>query len=257
MEFSFTRLKLKKVYPLAISRGSSDGSQNLFVKVRDGDFTGVGEAAPATADVETLAKEAVPSLEALIASRAPEMGPWACWQRGRQMSVHPAALAAIDIALWDLLARKAGLPLHRMLGLERGVIQTSVTVGINPPDRVAELVPEMLHRWKARVLKVKLGSPAGIDHDQESYVAAWKPARSLGVPIRVDANGGWSPADAEKMMRFLAERDCDFVEQPLARGQEDALPELFARRPLPIWLDETVQSSGDIPPIADRCDGGN
>jgi len=59
------------------------------------------------------------------------------------------------------------------------------------------------------------------------------------------------------MMIWLAERGCEYVEQPLAKGEEDEMPEIFKDRPLPIFLDESIHFSEDVPEIADRCDGVN
>ena len=79
----------------------------------------------------------------------------------------------------------------------------------------------------------------------------WRPR------LRVDANGGWSLDDAKLMLDWLAERGCDYVEQPLPKGQEDQLPALFACRPLPIFADESCHFAADVEPIADRVDGVN
>ncbi len=250
-------LRLTKIYPLTISRGTSAGSYNLFVLLSDGVHEGVGEAAPATADVETLAVEAEPSLKALFATGCLENGPDFTYEKARLMGIHPAAIAAVDIALWDLLAKQAQMPLYKMLGLEKPVAPTSVTIGINPPERVRELVPEMLTVWKARKLKIKLGSPEGLDHDKASYEAAREAAAKFDVGLRVDANGGWTPKGAIEMDQWLSERGCDYIEQPLAKGMESELPAVFARRRLPLFLDESVHFSTDVPAIADRCDGVN
>ena len=59
------------------------------------------------------------------------------------------------------------------------------------------------------------------------------------------------------MIAWLAERGVDYVEQPLAQGQEAELPAVFATRKLPIFLDESVPDSRSVPAIADRCDGVN
>ncbi len=59
------------------------------------------------------------------------------------------------------------------------------------------------------------------------------------------------------MMAWLAGRGCDYVEQPLPRGNEDALPFLFANRPLPIFADESCHTAQDVAPLADRVDGVN
>ena len=59
------------------------------------------------------------------------------------------------------------------------------------------------------------------------------------------------------MMAWLADRGAEYVEQPLKQGQEDALPDLFRHRPLPLFVDESVRVSGDVPALADRVDGVN
>lgn len=79
----------------------------------------------------------------------------------------------------------------------------------------------------------------------------WRPR------LRVDANGGWSLKDAKLMLDWLAERGCDYVEQPLPKGQEHQLPDLFQGRPLPIFADESCHFAADVEPIADRVDGVN
>jgi len=171
--------------------------------------------------------------------------------------VDPAAMAAMDVALWDFWAKRAGLPLYRLLGLGRPTVATSVTVGINEPDVVLARAEEFLARTSAKALKVKLGGAGGPAADQQRYEAAREAARRHGAQLRVDANGGWSPQDAVEMIAWLSERDCDYVEQPLARGQEDDLPYVFERRKLPIYLDESLRTSHDVPPLAGRCDGVN
>jgi muconate cycloisomerase len=166
-------------------------------------------------------------------------------------------LAALDVALWDWTAKRAGLPLYQLLGLSNRSVPTSVTIGINPIEVIRERVPEILSRTGGRALKVKLGNPEGIERDQESYDAAREVSQPFGVKLRVDANGGWSVSDARMMMRWLADRGCDYVEQPLARGEESGLPELFKDRPLPIYADESCRLASDVIKLADRVDGVN
>lgn len=257
LSFSLRTLRLTKLYPLTISRGTSAGSLNLYVTLSDGTYEGIGEAAPGTSDIETLATDAEPTLKALIATGCLELGPSFTYAKGRAMGVHPAALAALDIAQWDLLGKQANMPLHKLLGLPKPVSPTSVTIGINPPERITELVPEMLSKWKARRLKIKLGSPEGIEHDKASYEAARAAAAPYKVGLRVDANGGWTPEGAIEMDSWLADRDCAYIEQPLAQGMESELPAVFSARKLPLFLDESVHFASDVPKVADRCDGVN
>jgi muconate cycloisomerase len=174
----------------------------------------------------------------------------------RAAGVAPCAMAAVDVALWDLRAKQGGLPLYRLLGLGRRAVPTSLTVGINPPEVVRERVPLLLAQG-ARALKIKLGAPEGLDADKAMFAAVLEAAAGSGAVLRVDANGGWSLEEARHMMAWLAERDVEYVEQPLVRGAEDQLPALFASRSLPIFVDESCRMSGDIPGFAHAVDGVN
>lgn len=264
---SFRKLELKKRYPLQISRGTSASSENLFVFISDGEFAGVGELSPATSSNWTAERGEAQLTEFLGLEGDGELrassllghghAPHVLWRAMKSANIDPPAMAAVDVALWDLLAKRARMPLYRMLGLPNDCVPTSITVGINPPEVIRERVPEILRSTGARFLKVKLGSPDGIEADQANFAAASEAAQPFGAGLRVDANGGWSLPDAKLMLRWLAERGVDYVEQPLVEGAEDQLPELYASRPLPIFIDESCRYSSDVARFADRVDGVN
>lgn len=257
MNIRFRTVRLEKRYPLKISRGTSTGSNNLFVEVEDElGNVGLGECAPGTGYDDTLAPIAQAELTELAAQGLDD--PITdIWQRGREQGVNASALAALDTALWDLKAKQSNNPLYLLLGLGLPTVPTSVTIGINPVEVIRERVPEILARTGARALKIKLGNPEGIDLDQASYLAAAEVARPYRVKLRIDANGGWSVPNARKMITWLADHGCDYVEQPLARGEEAGLPELFEGRALPIFADESCHYAADVPALAHCVDGVN
>lgn len=252
---SFQTLTLTKLYPLAISRGTMASSDNLYVSVTDGTHTGIGELSPATGSAWT-AERGQAQIEAFAANGLVG-NPHDNYARMREANIDPPAMAALDVALWDLLAKQAGMPLYRLLGLPNRAVPTSVTIGINPPEVTRERVPDILRRTGAKALKIKLGSPEGRDHDKAHFEAAAEAARPFNPTLRVDANGGWTVEEAIAMNQWLAERGVDYVEQPLAEGQEDGLPAVFAVRPLPIFVDESIRFSESVPKVADRVDGIN
>jgi L-Ala-D/L-Glu epimerase len=255
MQTRFDILMLPKLYPLAISRGTMSSSENLFVSISDGAHTGLGEHAPATGK-EWTAQRAHSQLEDFLQSHKIE-NPHDTWQAMRDANIDPPATAALDIALWDLLAKRAGLPLYQLLGLPKRSVPTSVTIGINPPEVTKERVPDILKRTRAKCLKIKLGSPQGRDHDKEHFLAAKESSAPYGSILRVDANGGWTVGEAIMMIEWLAEQGVDYVEQPLAEGEEGGLPEVFSKRKLPIYVDESCRWSSDIPKWAEHVDGIN
>jgi L-alanine-DL-glutamate epimerase-like enolase superfamily enzyme len=263
---SFRKVELVKRYPLQISRGTQASSENLFVFVSDGTHTGVGELSPATGSEWTSDRGETQLREFLGVSGADggaspllEHGhaPHVLWRAMKEAQIDPPAMAALDVALWDLLAKQASMPLYRMLGLTRDSVPTSVTIGINPPEVIRERVPEILRECGAKFLKIKLGSPGGIAADQENFTAAMEAAKPFGAGLRVDANGGWTVDDARTMMAWLAERGVDYVEQPLPEGAEDGLPLLFEGRLLPIFIDESCRVCSDVARFYDRVDGVN
>ena len=236
----------------------SAGSINLFCSLtRDGQ-TGLGEAAPGGLTGAETAEECERQLSAFLEAQPEALqNPFDGWRLAREAKVAPCAWAAVDTALWDLLARRANLPLYQLLGLPHRAVATSVTIGILPPDVVRERVPEVVGRTGARYLKVKLGSPDGLDADQDMFSAVVEAATGYDVTIRVDANGGWDLAGAQRMMPWLKDRGCDYVEQPLHYEADDALPALFASRVLPIFIDESCNFATDVSRLSHCVDGVN
>jgi muconate cycloisomerase len=166
-------------------------------------------------------------------------------------------MAALDVAVWDLLAKQANMPLYKMLGLPKRSVPTSVTIGLNAPEETTRRVPIIIETSGAKCLKIKLGSPEGRDYDKAHFLAAKSAAAPYAVKLRVDANGGWTVAEAIEMIAWLAELGVDYVEQPLAEGEEGGLPEVFENRKLPIFVDESCRFSSDIPNWASVVDGVN
>lgn len=255
MKVEFHSQYLKKRFPLRISRGEILGGENLFVSVSDGKLTGWGEMAPGETEGAASVAEGRAQLERFCADGL-DGASHDIWARAHVGGVGACALAALDMALWDLRAKQADMPLYRLLGLARRGVVSSLTVGINPPDVVRERVPLLLARG-AKALKIKLGSTDGIEADKAMFTAVQETAAGSDAALRVDANGGWSLADARHMMGWLAARGVEYIEQPLVQGAEDQLPDLFRDRALPIFVDESCRFSSDIPAFAHCVDGVN
>lgn len=255
MKVAFHPLYLKKRFPLRISRGEITGGENLFVALSEGGLTGWGEMAPGATEGAASMAEGQAQLQAFCAGGL-RGAIHDIWAEARAAGVGACALAALDMAMWDLRAKQAGMPLYRLLGLARRGVVSSLTVGINPPELMRARVPLLLERG-ARALKIKLGNPDGIEADKALFAAVHEAAAGSGAVLRVDANGGWSLEDARHMMGWLAERGVEYIEQPLAQGAEDQLPALFKDRALPLFVDESCHFSGDIPGLAHCVDGVN
>lgn len=260
MRVEYETFTVHKRFPLTISRGTTAQTTNLWLCIEADGIEGWGEASPFSIgtyrESTDLLQESAQQVTALLES----VHPLQRYRAERLLREHrvPSALrAAVDIALHDWLGKYAGLPLWKLWGLEREhIVPTTVTVGINPPEVARQRVHDWLNLTGARALKVKLGSPDGIEADKAMFAAVREEAPAE-VSLRVDANGGWSLADAVHMCHWLAEHGVEYVEQPLPQGMEDALPELYRQSPLPIFVDESCFTSADVVRLADRVHGVN
>ncbi len=249
-----------KRFPLTISRGTTTETTNVWVRVEQEGIEGWGEASPFS-----IVREDRQSTERLFEALqviAPMLEKFSPWERQKiervlaEAELPSAAWAAIDLALYDWLGKRVGMPLWRLWGLNRRrIVPTSATIGINSPEGARQRVRDWLPFTGGGVLKIKLGSPEGIAADQEMLLAIREEAPQ--AELSVDANGGWSLDEAVKMCDWLATQGVRHVEQPLAAGQEEQLPSLYERSPLPIFVDESCFTSRDIPSLADRVHGIN
>ena len=259
MHSSVEIFTVNKRFPLTISRGTTAQTTNVWLRVEQDGIEGWGEASPFSLGNHQQSTELIRDALQQVAPELEKFSPLERQQIDLVVSkaqLPSAARAALDMALHDWLGKRVGLPLWQLWGLDRNlIVPTSVTIGINSPEAARARVRDWLEFTDVRVFKVKLGSPGGISADQAMLMAVREEAPDPA--LYVDANGGWSLDEAIIMCNWLASVGVKYVEQPLPRGEEKSLPELKERSPLPIFVDESVLTSYDIPQLAGCVHGIN
>ena len=260
MELTAQTFTVHKKFPLQISRGTITKNTNIWVKIREGDIEGWGEASPFS-----IAKSDKKTSEQLLEEFrqiAPMLHHYNPLEREKITSclieeqVSSSLCAAIDMALYDWLGKKVGLPLWQLWGLDLdSIVPISVTVGISSPEDAIARVQNWQRIIEAKAIKVKLGSPKGIKADRAMLLAIKQEAPK--AKLMVDANGGWSLEDAIIMSKWLAQQEVEYIEQPLPVGAEDQLAILSNHSPLPIFVDESCFTSKDIVKLANSVAGIN
>ncbi|PSR19755.1 dipeptide epimerase [filamentous cyanobacterium CCP3] len=249
-----------KRVPLTISRGTTAQSTNLWLRLSAEGIEGWGEAAPFSIGTH---QQTLEMLQADVARLQQALEPFHPFDRQAieavvvELSIHSASRAALDVALWDWCGKATGQPVWRLLGLDLNQIQpTSVTVGISSPEAAQQRSQDWLQQTSARALKVKLGSPSGIEADRAMFQAIYDHVPA-SVSLSVDANGGWTLEEAKSMAEWLSDRRVTHLEQPLPVSQNTDLATLKQHSPIPIFVDESCFSSSDIPYLANLVDGIN
>lgn len=233
-------------FPIAgaftIARGSKTEAVVVTATITDGAHTGRGECVPYARYGET-----VDQVAAAIARQADAIATGI--GRIELQSLMPAGAArnALDCALWDLEAKRAGKPAYAIGGIPAPApCITAYTISLGTPEAMAEAAGLAAHR---PLLKVKLGGEG-----DAARIAAVRKAAPTSRLI-VDANEAWTADLFANNMRACADAGVEVVEQPLPAADDAALAAL--ERLIPVCADESAHDSGNLADLASRYDAVN
>jgi L-alanine-DL-glutamate epimerase-like enolase superfamily enzyme len=156
--------------------------------------------------------------------------------------------SAFDIALHDLAAQHADLPLWSFLGgKHRSDLFTDYTVSIGEPDKMAADAADIVRRGFP-VIKVKLGQDGDLDISRIRAIRATIPSI---IPLRIDANQGWDPATAIRVLNALGDAGIQHCEEPIPRWQFMEMRRVKEASPIPIMADESCCDHNDAQRLID------
>ncbi|MBX7266465.1 hypothetical protein KIF24_10785 [Micromonospora sp. Llam7] len=160
-------------------------------------------------------------------------------------------LAALDAAVHDLLARRAGMPVHQWLGRPAfSPAPTAHTIGLVAPDHAATTARALARRG-FQLIKVKCGDDA--DPARVAAVRAAMPRARLVL----DPNGAWTPEQTVRLLDALRPHGIDAVEQPIAPGTPQLLAWISARTDVPVIADEDAATVAHLDALAGTVAGIN
>lgn len=154
-----------------------------------------------------------------------------------------SAKAAADMALWDLYGQLYSIPVYKLLGGARKSIETDITVSVNEPDEMARDAINAVERGYT-VIKVKVGKDPARDVERLGAIRSVVPT---SVKLRIDANQGWTPKQAVRILNGMQEKglDIEFVEQPVKGYDFEGMKYVTERSYVPVLADESVFSPRD------------
>ena len=226
----------------AISRGAKTQAEVVVAEISDGTHRGRGECVPYSRYGETIAS---------VTAAIEEMGLAFAngLTREHLQSAMPAGAArnALDCALWDLEAKRAGRRAFQLASFASlQPLVTAYTISIGTPDAMAEAAQRAAHR---PLLKVKLGA----DGDPDRIAAVRHAAPN--AELIADANEGWTPENLDRNLRACAAAGVTLVEQPLPAANDAALATVA--RAIPVCADESVHDRASLKSLVGKYDAVN
>jgi len=234
------RFSLKPPIPFTVAYASFPTLDYVLLKAyADNGLVGLGEAAPdpeVTGETQDSALRVLQEAAPGLAGQDPFALEAILHRFEEDFYGQPSAMAALDMALYDLQGKALGVPVHQLLGGKvRSHMDIYPVIPLSPPQQMADLAT-LFVRQGFGTLKVKVGTAPDED---EARVQAVRLAAGPGVRLRVDVNQGWHTAQvAIAAIRRLMRYQVEWVEQPVDAEDLDALAEVTQAVKVPIMVDE-------------------
>jgi len=240
------KLNIPYKEPFVISLGIIPEATNVVVRIHtNSGLMGMGECAPfvfIVGETQETVFELAKKVGTLLIGKDPFAIEELLYEINRSVKGNPTMKSAFDMALYDLLAKRADMPLYRLLGGSNNrEIHTDMTISIGAPEKVAN---DALAFKKAGfpAIKVKLGTTMKED---VARIKAIREAVGSDYPIRIDANQGWDAITAIQILEALKPYGIEHCEEPIPHWNNRELVNVREKSPIPIMADESVFNHHD------------
>lgn len=238
-------MKLSEPYTIAYE--TIDSCSNFFIRCHtDEGFDGFGCAAPDLAITgeteESVERDFRLVIEPFLRGKNPFRYSFILEELRKVLPQSMSAMAMVDMMLFDIVAKKAGVPLYLYLGGYRNSIPTSITIGIMSIRETVEKAAYFA-RQGFRILKIKGGA------DVENDIARIMETRKVigaRIKIRFDANQGFSPEEAIHFVESTKSARLELLEQPTPRDNAEWLGKVCRHVNIPVMADESIMSLKDV-----------
>lgn len=246
-------VEMKLAEPYSIAYETISHTVNIFLRVEtSAGITGFGCAAP---DLQVTGESPGGVMEIFTETIEPGLKGTDPLRIALQMSrlrerlkEHPSARAMVDMALHDILGKRADLPVYKLLGGFREHIKTSVTIGILPVEETVHRAREFV-RQGFKSLKIKGGLDVAVDIERLLKV---REALGPKIELRFDANQGFSVEETLTFFKATRSAKLELIEQPTPKGQPDMLGRVTRGVPIPVMADESLMNLRDAFRLARR-----
>lgn len=242
----YFRLDMPLAVPYTIAYETVSNTTNIILKlITDKGVIGWGCAAPDREVTRETPEDVIQTIESylrpLLINQSPFQIARVMFQLKKACPKAASAQAMVDMALYDLLARKATLPLYQLLGGFRHEIQTSITIGILPLKDTLEQAGNYLKQG-FDILKLKGGS--AVEEDIEK-VMKLREKYGYDFKLRFDANQGYTPTDSVEFIKKTKQAVIEILEQPTRQNKEQQLGDVTHSVDVPVMADESIKTLKD------------
>jgi len=234
-------------HPLKFASGEVSTADHVLIRIRADGLTGIADAPPRPYTYGETQTSIVTVVETIFAPGIVGLDPL---DRGKIHAVlnrtigNQAAKGAVDIALWDLIGKSLGTPVHKLLGGYSNGMRVSHMLGFRPAQELLDEALRFGEEYGITTFKLKVGRrPLSLD------VEACRVLREgLGedVELYLDANRGWTANEALEVLRRTEGLGLTLLEEPCDAKEAMSRRRLVAKSPIPVVGDESVPTAGDV-----------